>query len=92
MRAGQLKRATFIVGFVVLLVGAFVLIDPVARAGRNCGSAILPKRILVAAQARVCQATLRERRVLGVPILAVGTVAVAATRFRCLVTPDGADL
>ena len=87
-RARPLQRAAFLLGVAALIVGVFVLMDPVSLGGRNCGSAFLPKRILVAAEARRCQVTLRDRRVLGAPIVAVGTVAVAATRFRCLVTPD----
>lgn len=89
MGAGRLKRAAFMVGVVALLVGAGVLIDPVARAGRNCGSAFIPKKVVIPTVARVCEETLRGRRVVGGPILLFGIVAIAATGFRCLVEPDG---
>jgi hypothetical protein len=88
VRSGTIKRLVFLVGVVVVILGAMILMDPVATGPYNCGNALAPKKFVLGENARRCETQLRRRRWLGTGILAVGTVAVMLPGPRCLLTDD----
>ncbi len=88
MRSGAVKRLVFLVGVVIVILGVIFLMDPVASGPYNCGTALAPKQVLVPEKARACAPQLRQRRVYGGAIFAVGVVAVMVPGPRCLLVDD----
>jgi hypothetical protein len=77
----------FLVGVVVLFLGALILTDPISVGDHNCGTALAPKRF-VQVDVRLCEAQIRQHRWLGAGILAVGAVALVLSGPRCLLADD----
>jgi hypothetical protein len=77
----------FLVGVVVLSLGALILMDPVSVGDHNCGTALAPKRF-VQTDVRLCNSQIRQRRWLGAGIFAVGAVALILPGPRCLLADD----
>jgi hypothetical protein len=103
MRTGTVKRATFWLGFTVVLMGVFYLFDPIGlplppervtpeQDEYNCGSAAIPKTKRVSSDRRVipeeCRGPLAQHRWIGGAAIVLGAVTMQLTGFRCLITPD----
>jgi hypothetical protein len=88
VRFASIKRLVVLIGVVVVILGALILMDPVAAGPYNCGTALAPKQVLVPEKARVCAPQIRQRRWFGGAIFAVGAVAVMLPGPRCLLTDD----
>ena len=86
--SGAIKRFVFLVGVVIVILGAMILMDPVAAGPYNCGTALTPKQVLVPEKSRICQPQLRKRRWLGAGVFAVGAVALILPGPRCLLVDD----
>ena len=79
---------TFLLGLVVVFFGTILLIDPMAVEGRNCGSAVLRKRVDERRYAARCDAKLDRRRLPGLAVFIVGAGIVVGIGPRCLLEPD----
>ena len=88
VKSGPVKRLVFLVGVVIVILGIIFLMDPVAAGPYNCGTALAPKQVLVPEKARACAPQLRQRRLYGVAIFALGAVAVMVPGPRCLLVDD----
>jgi len=84
---GEWKRLAFLFGLVVLFGGAILLNDPMAVEDRNCGSALMRKRV-EHRYAERCDAKLDRRRLPGLAMAAIGGCVVVAIGPRCLLQPD----
>ncbi|MGH9039079.1 MAG: hypothetical protein ACRDZ3_02495 [Acidimicrobiia bacterium] len=83
-----MKRLTWLLGLVALFVGTGVLIDPMAVDERNCGSAIIRKKLAEERHQVRCDAKLDRRTFPGIAILGFGTVIMLRIRPSILTTPD----
>lgn len=88
MTLGAVKRFTFLVGVVVVILGAIILMDPVATGPHNCGNALAPKPGLLPEIAERCEPGINHRRWLGGAVFAAGAVAVILPGPRCLLIDD----
>ena len=88
VKSGPVKRVVVLVGVVIVILGIIFLMDPVASGPYNCGTALAPKQVLQPEKARACAPQLRQRRVYGGAIFAVGVVAVIVPGPRCLLSDD----
>jgi len=84
---GEWKRLAFLFGLVLLFGGAILLNDPMAVETRNCGSAIMRKKVEHRYSQR-CDAKLDRRRIPGFVLLAAGLGTVVTIGPRCLLQPD----
>jgi hypothetical protein len=88
---GSVKRLTFLVGIVALVVGLIALLDPVSvgAGDHNCGSAFLAKPMDDPAEAVQCDRELGQRRRFGSVLVVFGVAAFIWTGGpRILMTPD----
>lgn len=85
---GEAKRVTFLLGLILLFCGAILLIDPMAVADRNCGSALLRKEVSERRYAERCDAKLDRRRLPGFAMTAIGALIVVRIGPRCLLEAD----
>jgi hypothetical protein len=88
VRTGQVKRASFLLGLIVVFWGSILLIDPMAADDRNCGSVVLRKQLAEPRYAERCDAKLDRRRLPGFALSIVGACLVVGIGPRCLLEPD----
>ena len=86
-----MRRLAFLVGLVALFSGFFLLIDPMAVEERNCGSALLRKKVHQVGDERIhrrCGAKLDRRVLPGWAIFGGGILMVVTNPPRVMLEAD----
>lgn len=88
MESGDLKRLGFLMGLILLFLGAMLLNDPMSVEERNCGSALMRKKVDGEQYAIRCDAKLDRRRWPGFVMFGTGAVLVVRIRPGVLLASD----
>ena len=88
MRSASVKRAIFLVGVVIEILGVLILMNPVSAGDHNCGTALTPKQFLLPQNARICAPQIRRNRWLGGAVVLVGGAALIIPGPGCLLVDD----
>ncbi len=88
MKTGDVKRLGFLMGLVLLFLGAMVLNDPMSVEERNCGSALMRKKVDGERYAVRCDAMLDRRRWPGFIMFGTGAVLVLRIRPGVMLASD----
>ena len=88
VKTGDVKRLGFLVGLILLFAGFILLFDPMAVEERNCGSAIMRKKVEVQRYAVRCDAKLDRRRWPGFIMFGTGAVLVVRIRPGVMLASD----